>query len=62
MLLADALHPAFLTAACVSALVFFVVLFGIEETPLRRTLEEIPVSEELAAGAPDTGPVAVKGR
>jgi MFS family permease len=53
--LADALHPAFLAAACVAALVFFIVLFGLEEVPLHRSLEEQPVAEELAAGVPDTG-------
>jgi EmrB/QacA subfamily drug resistance transporter len=52
--LADALHPAFLAAAAVSALVFFIVLFGLEDVPLRRTLDE-PLAEELAAGTPDTG-------
>jgi EmrB/QacA subfamily drug resistance transporter len=55
LVLANALHPAFLTATVISALVFFVVLFGIQETQLRKSLEDHPVSEELAAGAPDTG-------
>jgi len=53
--LASALHPAFLTAALVAAAVFFIVLFALDEVPLRRTLEEQPVAEELAAGVPDTG-------
>src|ERR671935_593398 len=53
--LADALHPAFLAAAAIAALVFFIVLFGLKEVPLRRSLEEQPVAEQLAAGVPDTG-------
>jgi EmrB/QacA subfamily drug resistance transporter len=53
--LANALHPAFVAATVVSALVWFVVFFGLKEVPLRRSLEEHPVAEELAAAAPDTG-------
>ena len=60
--LASALHPAFLAAACVSALVFFIVWFGIEDVPLRRSLEDHPVSEELAAAAPDTGSARAAAR
>jgi EmrB/QacA subfamily drug resistance transporter len=55
--LAHALRPAFLAAACVAALVFFVALFGIEDVPLRKTVGEEPgpveTAAELAAGAPD---------
>ena len=58
--LADALHPAFLAAAIVSALVFVVVLVGIKDVPLRQAVEEGVVAEELAAGAPDTGGAAVR--
>jgi hypothetical protein len=51
--LAQALHPAFFAAACVSALVFFVVVVGIRDVQLRRSVEELP-AVELASGAPDT--------
>jgi MFS family permease len=48
--LADALHPAFLAAASVCAIVFALVVFGIREVPLRRGLEETTVGSELDAG------------
>jgi EmrB/QacA subfamily drug resistance transporter len=48
--LADALHPAFLAAASVCAVVFVLVVFGIKEVPLRRGLEETAVGSELDAG------------
>jgi EmrB/QacA subfamily drug resistance transporter len=38
--LANALHPAFLLALCLCAVVFVIVLVGIEERPLRRTFDE----------------------
>jgi EmrB/QacA subfamily drug resistance transporter len=57
--LANALHPAFLAAACVSALVFVIVIFGIEDVPLREGFDDVPAVEpvagQLAAGVPDTG-------
>jgi EmrB/QacA subfamily drug resistance transporter len=54
--LAHALHPAFLAAACVAGIVFLVVVFFLDEVPLRRTIDEgVPVAEQLAAAAPDTG-------
>jgi predicted MFS family arabinose efflux permease len=57
--LANALHPAFLAAACVSALVFVIVVFGIEDVPLREGFDDVPAAEpvagQLAAGVPDTG-------
>jgi EmrB/QacA subfamily drug resistance transporter len=43
--LADALTPAFLAAAIVSAVVWLVALFGVKEVPLRRTVDE-PASAE----------------
>jgi hypothetical protein len=52
--LAHALHPAFLAAACVAGLVFVVALLGIEDVPLRRSVDELTAAE-LDAGAPDTG-------
>ena len=48
-------------AAIVSALVFVVVLVGIKDVPLRQAVEEGPVAEELAAGAPDTGGAEIAG-
>ncbi len=60
--LANALHPAFLAAACVSAIVFVIVIVFVQEVPLRRSLEEMPVAEELAAGAPDTGSTRAAAR
>jgi hypothetical protein len=56
--LAGAIHPAFLAAAIVSALVFFIALFGIHDVSLRTSLDDLPAGEagvELAAAAPDTG-------
>ena len=45
-LLAGALHPAFLTAAVVSALVLPIVAWGIREVPLRRGFEDVTVGDE----------------
>jgi MFS family permease len=44
--LANALHPAFLAAACLSALVFVISLLWVREVPLRRGLDE----EAVVAG------------
>ncbi len=62
--LAAALKPAFLAAACVSALVFVVVVVGIRDVPLRRSVdeEEQVTAAELAAGTPDTGATRVAAR
>jgi EmrB/QacA subfamily drug resistance transporter len=38
--LADALHPAFLVAACVSALVWVVAVVGVKEVPLKSGFED----------------------
>jgi len=57
--LADALHPAFLAAAIVCAVVFLLVVFGIKEVPLRRGFEEPTLAAELGeggAGEPVTVP------
>ncbi len=48
--LANALHPAFLAAAVVSALVFVVAWFGVQEVPLRKGFDEATVADELAEG------------
>jgi len=53
--LASALHPAFLAAAVVAALVWFVAYFGIKEVPLRRGVEDSAVVE--SSGAPGATPV-----
>jgi EmrB/QacA subfamily drug resistance transporter len=60
--LANALHPAFLTAACVAAVVFLIVLLFVDEVPLRKSLEDAPIAEQLAAGAPDTGSTRAAAR
>ena len=48
--LADALRPAFLTAAGFAAALLVVVFLGLREVPLRRSVEE-PVSAEPALGS-----------
>ena len=49
---ASALHPAFLSAAFVCAIVFTLVLFFVKEVPLRRGFEEpAAVADELGEGA-----------
>jgi hypothetical protein len=60
--LANALHPAFLAAASVSAAVFVIVVVFVQEVLLRKSLEDMPVAEELAAGAPDTGSTRAAAR
>ncbi|MFN2627237.1 MAG: MDR family MFS transporter [Gaiellaceae bacterium] len=60
--LADALHPAFLAAACVSALVFVIVLVGIDEVPLRQSLEDRPAADEIAAVAAEPGSTGARAR
>jgi hypothetical protein len=44
--LANALHPAFLSAAFVCALVFVISLLWVREVPLRRGLDDAPVGDE----------------
>ena len=44
--LADALHPAFGAAACVSALVWVVAFLGVKEVPLRSSFDE-PVERRI---------------
>jgi len=48
--LANALHPAFLSAAIVSAIVFLLVVFGVKEVPLRSGFEEPTLTAELGEG------------
>jgi hypothetical protein len=48
--LANALHPAFLAAAAVCAVVFLLVVFGIKEVPLRKGFEEPTLAAELGDG------------
>jgi hypothetical protein len=48
--LASALHPAFLSAAFVCAIVLALVVFFVKEVPLRRGFEEAPVGDELGEG------------
>jgi len=48
--LADALHPAFLSAAVVCALVFLIVVLWIKEVPLRKGFEETPLADKLGEG------------
>ena len=47
--LANALHPAFLSAAVVCAIVFLVSLVGIREQPLRRGFDEATVAGDEAS-------------
>jgi EmrB/QacA subfamily drug resistance transporter len=44
--LANALHPAFLSAAVVCALVFVISVLWIREVPLRRGLEDVAIGDE----------------
>jgi hypothetical protein len=46
--LANALHPAFLLAAGVCALVLVISLLWVREVPLRHGLEEPPVGDEAS--------------
>jgi EmrB/QacA subfamily drug resistance transporter len=48
--LANALHPAFLSAAIVCAIVFLLVVFGVKEAPLRSGFEEPTLTAELGEG------------
>jgi hypothetical protein len=51
--LANALHPAFFAAACVSAAVWVVALVGVKEVPLRRGFEDVPEQALVkSSGAP----------
>jgi len=48
--LANALHPAFLAAACVCAIVLVIAAIGVKEVPLRKGFEEPTVADELGEG------------
>jgi len=50
--LASALHPAFLAAACLSALVFVISLLWVREAPLRQGFEEDAVVGDEASPQP----------
>ena len=51
--LADALHPAFFAAACVSFAVWVIAVLGVKEVPLRRGFEDAgEVATVDASGAP----------
>ena len=54
--LADALHPAFLAAAFVSALVWLIALVGVKDVPLRSGFEDAARAEAAveASGAPSS--------
>jgi EmrB/QacA subfamily drug resistance transporter len=51
--LAAALHPAFLVAACVSAVVWLIAVRYVKEQRLRRSLDEV-AAVDAAAGTPAT--------
>src|SRR5581483_11044270 len=51
---AAALKPAFLAAACVSALVWLVAVLWVKEVTLRRSVDEVAAAE-AAAGTPNPG-------
>ncbi len=50
--LANALHPAFLAAAIVAALVWVIAVVGVKEVPLRKGFDEESLTDELAEGVP----------
>ena len=54
--LANALHPAFLVAACVSAAVIVIAVVWVKEQPLRRSLDEV-AAVDAAAATPATAAV-----
>ena len=54
--LADALHPAFLVAACVSLAVWVIAVAWVKEQPLRRSLDEV-AAVDAAAATPATAAV-----
>ncbi|MGI8421105.1 MAG: MDR family MFS transporter [Gaiellaceae bacterium] len=49
--LASALHPAFLAAAAVCAVVLAIVVIWVKEVPLRKGFEEPSVADEIGEGA-----------
>jgi hypothetical protein len=54
--LAGALHPAFLSAAFVCAIVLLLVAFFVKEVPLRRGFEDAPsLADELGEGGVASG-------
>jgi MFS family permease len=57
--LANALHPAFLAAAGLCALVFVISLLWVREQPLRSGVEDEPVYGDEASPQPG-GPAAVR--
>src|SRR4051794_20972998 len=59
--LADAIKPAFLVAACVSALAWVIAVVYVKEQRLRRSLDEIAVVD-AAAGTPATAAVESQPR
>ena len=54
--LAHALHPAFLVAALVAAVVWLIAVLWVKEQPLRRSLDEV-AAVDAAAGTPATAEV-----
>jgi len=48
--LASALRPAFLAASALCVVVLLIVIFGIDEVPLRKALDEPTLADELGAG------------
>jgi hypothetical protein len=51
--LADAIRPAFFTAACVSTIVWLIAVRYVHEQRLRRSLDEVSAAD-AAAGTPAT--------
>jgi hypothetical protein len=56
LLLADAIHPAFLAAAGVAFAVWVVAVIWVKEQPLRRSLDDVE-AVDAAAGTPVTAAV-----
>jgi MFS family permease len=59
--LAHALHPAFLAAAALCAIVFVISLLWVREVPLRKGVDEEPVYGDEASPQPGA-PAAVRSR
>jgi hypothetical protein len=54
--LAEAIHPAFLVAACIAAAVWVIAVAFVKEQALRRSLDDVSAAD-AAAGTPATAGV-----
>ena len=60
--LAAALHPAFLAAAVVAALVWVIAVLGVKEVELRQSVDEVAAGEASAGSPPATAEPATPAR